>query len=117
ILPIYEGTNGIQALDLVLRKIGRDGGTAMHDWINEQASLLQELEQAHGMDFSIISERLNSAFEALKGATGTIQAAAQNKEADIMGAVAHPYLTLAGHVMAGAMLARAALVVREMIRG
>ena len=33
ILPIYEGTNGIQAMDLVFRKILRDKGTALQDWI------------------------------------------------------------------------------------
>ena len=33
ILPIYEGTNGIQAADLVFRKVQRDGGVAFAQWV------------------------------------------------------------------------------------
>ena len=35
IAPIYEGTNGIQAIDLALRKIVRDGGVALHELLDE----------------------------------------------------------------------------------
>ena len=44
ITPIYEGTNGIQAADLLNRKLGRDGGAtmeAMHAEIREVATALQ----------------------------------------------------------------------------
>jgi len=39
ILPIYEGTNGIQAMDLVFRKIMRDKGAALTSWINEHKNV------------------------------------------------------------------------------
>jgi 3-(methylthio)propanoyl-CoA dehydrogenase len=116
ILPIYEGTNGIQAMDLVGRKIIKDNGAAMDAWMREQDALLAELEQSHGSDLSMIGESLTAGVEALRGATGSILAAGKQGDMDAAGAVAHPYLTLAGHVMAGAVLARAALAAREMFR-
>jgi alkylation response protein AidB-like acyl-CoA dehydrogenase len=116
ILPIYEGTNGIQALDLVGRKVVRDEGAAMNAWISEQQPILHALESSHGQDLSVVGETLGDAFEALRGATGAVLAMGRNADIDSLGAVAHPYLTLAGHVMAGTMLARSALAARGMFR-
>jgi alkylation response protein AidB-like acyl-CoA dehydrogenase len=116
ILPIYEGTNGIQALDLVGRKIMRDEGAAMNAWVDEQKMLLSALESAHGMDLSVIGETLQDGFETLRGSTGAIVAMGKNNQMEAAGSVAHPYLTLCGHVMAGTMLARSALAARQMFR-
>jgi butyryl-CoA dehydrogenase len=116
ILPIYEGTNGIQALDLAGRKVVKDDGAAMVAWIEEQKQVLSDLDESHGMDLSIVGETLNDAFESLKGATGALIAIHKNQGPDAVGAVAQPYLTLAGHVMAGTMLARAGLAARQVIR-
>ncbi|MCB1537436.1 MAG: acyl-CoA dehydrogenase, partial [Alphaproteobacteria bacterium] len=114
---IYEGTNGIQALDLVGRKLIRDDGAAMRAWLDENTPLLTELEESHGADLSIIGERLHAGFDALRGATGALLArGGENNGMDAAGAVAHPYLTLAGHVMAGAALARGALAARALFR-
>jgi len=116
ILPIYEGTNGIQAADLVFRKIIKDDGAAMIAWIKDHEGILLELEESHGGDISMISENLGGAFDALKGATGSILSAGKNGELETVGAVSHVYLTLAGNVMAGAVLARSALAARELLR-
>jgi hypothetical protein len=115
ILPIYEGTNGIQAADLVIRKIVKDQGAAIIAWMNAQKEILSALDQSHGTDMSQINECLNEAFDALKGATGILLAAGQNNEVENIAGVSHLYLTLAGNVMAGIALAKAALKARALI--
>ncbi len=116
ILPIYEGTNGIQAMDLVGRKIIRDGGAAINAWIEDQQHLLVELEQSQGQDLSVLGEMLAESFSAMRGATGAILAFGSNDQVEAAGAVAHPYMTLCGHVMAATMLAKAALAARQLFR-
>lgn len=115
ILPIYEGTNGIQAADLVFRKIIRDRAGTLKRWIAAQADVLQQLEMASDTDFSAISTILSEAFDALHGATGTILVKGEARENDALGAVSHAYLNLLGDVMAGTALARAALAARDMM--
>ncbi len=115
ILPIYEGTNGIQAADLVFRKVLKDDGKALTRWMDELTPVLRELEEAHGNDLSMVGENLVYAVDALKGATGVILAAGRDGNTEMAGAVSYAYLTLAGHVMAGAALARAGLAARRLI--
>jgi len=116
ILPIYEGTNGIQAMDLVSRKIVRDDGAGITRWIEDQKITLQELESSTGNDLSAISAQLHEAFGTLRGATGVVLNAGRNKDQETLGAIAHPYLTLLGHVMAATLMGRAALIARNLIR-
>ncbi|NBX65621.1 MAG: acyl-CoA dehydrogenase [Proteobacteria bacterium] len=108
ILPIYEGTNGIQAADLVFRKILKDDGAVIQSWINGLAPLLQGLETSQDGDLSMICETIIRVVDSLKGGTGSILALGKN-EPDEASAVSHAYITLAGHVMAGVALAKAAL--------
>jgi len=44
ILPIYEGTNGIQAMDLLFRKTMRDKGDALKDFLKDSDEFLQNME-------------------------------------------------------------------------
>jgi len=87
IAPIYEGTNGIQAMDLIGRKLLRDGGKAMN-------ALIAEMQGAAGI-------------EALKRATGSVLAGAK-EDPNLALAVATPYLSVCGTVIAGWLLARSA---------
>ena len=89
ITPIYEGTNGIQALDLIGRKLRGDNGAAM-------AELLEEAAAAHPL--------LVDPVAALRAATATMLAAGSEEAA----AGATAYLNAVGWVLGGAMLARAA---------
>ncbi len=89
IAPIYEGTNGIQALDLVTRKLPRDQG----------ALLRRILAEARAAE-----PRLAPAVDALERATSWILAAAPEEVA----ASASAYLEACGWVLGGALLARAA---------
>ena len=91
IAPIYEGTNGIQAIDLVSRKLARDQGATMRALIAE----------ARGLDV-----RLDAALDGFARATEAMLAA-QARDADEAQASAAAYLDAAGWVFGGWMLARA----------
>jgi len=91
IAPIYEGTNGIQALDLVFRKLFKDQGALM----------LELIGQVRATD-----PRLATAADALERATRWLVAHGADAAAAEAGAVA--YLDAAGWALGGWMLARAA---------
>ncbi|MGE3936849.1 MAG: acyl-CoA dehydrogenase [Rhodospirillaceae bacterium] len=106
IAPIYEGTNGIQALDLVRRKVAADGGAAMGATIAElratAAALGREARAA------ALAAALTMAIDALERATGwMVDAAAADPRAAAAGAT--PYLRLAAIAVAGGLTGRAAL--------
>ena len=92
IAPIYEGTNGIQALDLVGRKLFRDEGAAMFGLIGEVRAA---------------DPRLAAAADALERATRWMLARGA-ADADAVQASAVAYLDAAGWTLGGWMLARAA---------
>ncbi|SDD55489.1 acyl-CoA dehydrogenase family protein [Belnapia rosea] len=92
IAPIYEGTNGIQAIDLVTRKLFRDGGA-------EMAAVIAEIRAT--------DPRLAAAAEALERATAWMLDRGQ-RDAAAAQASAAAYLDAAGWTMGGWMLARAA---------
>jgi hypothetical protein len=108
ILPIYEGTNGIQAIDLVTRKLPLDGGNAVTSYFADVLTVLKALREANltGFDFAI--EQLGRALEALATATEWIGRQLQSRP-DIALAGATPYLQLFSVVAAGDALARLAL--------
>jgi alkylation response protein AidB-like acyl-CoA dehydrogenase len=109
ILPIYEGTNGIQARDLVGRKIGKDGGETMRGLIGEMRTLATELEVVPGDDMAVLAASVDAAARTLEDATAWV---AEAGRADIGAALAGsaPFLRLAGTALAGWLLAKGALV-------
>ena len=108
IAAIYEGTNGIQAMDLVGRKLQGDGGAAAKAFI---ADVLREADLAHAAkneDVAHIGARLGEAGKALEAATdGLLTLAKTDQEAVLAGAGA--YLKQFGNVAAGHYLTRSAL--------
>ena len=92
IAPIYEGTNGIQAIDLVARKLFRDGGAEMR-------AVIAEVRAA--------DPRLSAAAEALERATAWMLDRGQ-ADAAAAQASAAAYLDAAGWTLGGWMLVRAA---------
>ena len=92
IAPIYEGTNGIQAIDLVSRKLFRDGGAEMQ-------ALIAEVRAA--------DPRLAEAATALERATAWMLGRGQADPAAAQASAA-AYLEAAGWTLGGWMLARAA---------
>jgi alkylation response protein AidB-like acyl-CoA dehydrogenase len=108
ILPIYEGTNGIQALDLVTRKLPLEGGKVAAAYIAELSKTVDEVRASNRPEFGRMGERLGEAVAALAEASRFIGASLQqNQEAALAGAA--PYLRLFGLAAGGVYLARGAL--------
>ena len=108
ILPIYEGTNGIQALDLVNRKLLRDKGAAAGTLLGEMDATLSELAAMPGGEVKALRDDLAGAVETLRDATEWLL---ETGAADPMRAAAgaSPYLRLFGWVVGGWLLARCAM--------
>ncbi len=110
--PIYEGTNGIQANDLVGRKLMRDKGAAARDFIAEMRLLDRFLAAQSDPAFATIRTQLAPAIDALEAATGwLVEAWDADPARTIAGAV--PYLKLFGTVAGGFIMARAALAAQN----
>jgi len=108
IAPIYEGTNGIQAIDLIGRKVARDGGAAMTAMLGEVEATARDARATNDPQLVQIAQRLETAREALADATSWIvDTMASDKDTALAGATA--YLELAGDVIGGHFLARSAL--------
>ncbi|MBE9553650.1 MAG: acyl-CoA dehydrogenase [Proteobacteria bacterium] len=114
IAPIYEGTNGVQALDLVGRKLLRDEGEGALEYVDEVHSLINGLNQRSEEDLVVIRRHLAAGVDALDNATHWLLDAAGENQVDAL-AGATPYLRLFGIVAGGAMLARLALRATESI--
>jgi 3-(methylsulfanyl)propanoyl-CoA dehydrogenase len=108
ILPIYEGTNGIQALDLVTRKLPLEGGKVVAAYIGELQKTVEEVRASNRPEFGRMGERLGEAVAALAEASRWMGMSLQkNPEAAMAGAT--PYLRLFGLASGGIYLARGAL--------
>ena len=107
ITTIYEGTTGIQANDLIGRKLVRDGGAAMKQLIATIHAQFDSSGDSLNQDDTLlecIATSMRSGLKALTDATDWMLAAPPREAA--AGAV--PYLKLAGTVIAGWLMARAA---------
>jgi alkylation response protein AidB-like acyl-CoA dehydrogenase len=104
IAPIYEGTNGIQAIDLVLRKLPLDGGAVVKEYLGEMEAAAVEL-QVGGGQLGLIGGNLERAVAALRETTDWLLAAADPNDV-LAGAV--PYLRQFGVVAGGYYLGRLA---------
>ena len=113
ILPIYEGTNGIQAIDLVTRKLPLAGGKVMEAYLAELKATADAVRASNQPAFGRMGERLGEAVAELTRATVWMgKALSTNPNAALAGAT--PYLRLFGLAAGGHYLARGALAaVRE----
>ncbi|APE31653.1 acyl-CoA dehydrogenase [Halomonas aestuarii] len=109
IAPIYEGTNGIQALDLAGRKLQRDGGAALAGLIDEVESTARALRATP--ELAALGEGLAAGAADLTAALASVleQGSDPERGADAVQAYATPFLTLAGHVLCAWQMGRAAL--------
>jgi hypothetical protein len=113
IASIYEGTNGIQAIDLVQRKLGLSGGAAVKRESDDMRAALEALQKTNAESFGNLLPRLSEAVEALERATVFMQEAAQGHPEDAL-AGATPYLRLFALARGGTALARGALAARRL---
>ena len=108
IAPIYEGTNGIQAIDLVTRKLPLAGGAAVAAHCDELRGIVATLNASNDPAFGWTSIRLGDAVESLSRATDWL-IARLDTEPDAALAGATPYLRLFGIATGGCLLAKEAL--------
>ncbi len=116
ISTIYEGTTGIQANDLIGRKMARDGGAAFRDVIARMRALDVELEKHDNTPLSAIRRRFSAAVDALDQAGAWIVATCTT-DLRAASASAVPFLMLFGVVAGGWQMARAALAAQARIAG
>ncbi|HMA72964.1 MAG TPA: acyl-CoA dehydrogenase [Xanthobacteraceae bacterium] len=108
ITQIYEGTNGIQAIDLVTRKVPLSGGAAVRGYIDELRHTVDAVKAANDPAFGATAERLAEATDSLAQATEWVLAAlATGPDAALAGATI--YLRLFASAAGGCMLAAEAL--------
>jgi acyl-CoA dehydrogenase len=108
ITPIYEGTNGIQAIDLVTRKLPLAGGNVVGAFVDDLRATIAALEASNAPDLGATRARLTAAVDSLERATrwllGELGA---RPEAALAGAT--PYLRLFAVAAGGCALAEEAI--------
>ncbi|MDP6706098.1 MAG: acyl-CoA dehydrogenase [Alphaproteobacteria bacterium] len=114
ITPIYEGTNGIQAMDLVLRKLSLAGGEPVVELLQEMAAV--GAEAAAGDDaLGPAATNLAAALAALGAATDWL-AEQLGSDPNAAAAGCSPYLEMWGLTLGGQLLIRGALRAHHLIR-
>ncbi len=111
IAPIYEGTNAIQAVDLVGRKLLRDGGATVSAFVSDMRAADAPLANA-GEEMAVVRSALARGLDELVQCS-TYVLTTDKKDPELVGAVAFNYLMLIGTVIGGWQLARGALVALE----
>jgi hypothetical protein len=106
IASIYEGTNGIQAIDLVTRKLPLDGGKTVTHYLDELRNTVKAVKASNAPAFGETATRLGEAVDSVDRATQWLLA---QKGSDAALAGATPYLRMFGSVAGGCMLADQAL--------
>ncbi|MFV8819525.1 acyl-CoA dehydrogenase C-terminal domain-containing protein [Haliea sp. E17] len=106
ITAIYEGTNGIQALDLLGRKIVASGGAIMQPFFAHIDTFCRD---DHGAAVAPLVTRLEAALALWRTLTSEVQAGAM-QDPDTIGAASFDYLMLAGYTTLAYFLARGAAV-------
>ena len=108
IAAIYEGTNGIQAMDLVGRKLQGDGGAAIREFIGEIKQNAAALKASGDSIFETIGARLEAASAATEASTDWLLEKAKSDQNEVL-AGATPYLKQFGNLAGGHYLAKGAL--------
>jgi hypothetical protein len=109
IAPIYEGTNGIQAIDLVTRKLPQGGGEHVFGYIAELTQMTGKLRTSNRPGFGKTANAVGNALDDLTEATGFLQKLLEEGRTDEALAGATPYLRLFALAAGGAYLVRGAL--------
>ena len=108
ILPIYEGANGIQAIDLMGRKLALEKGAAVRELVSDIVPTAAELKSADDGWLHAIGMHLEAGLAAAQSASGWLIERRGHAQPDAL-AGATPYLRLMGDVVGGWMLGKEAL--------
>ncbi|QJE72373.1 acyl-CoA dehydrogenase [Aerophototrophica crusticola] len=115
IAPIYEGTNGIQANDLVFRKVIRDGGAAAFALLADIKNVAAQAKDGPGDDLATIGTNLQAAAHAVEQATTwLLEAGKADPVAAASGAV--NYLRMFGVTIGGYLTAKGMMAAVEQQR-
>ena len=116
IAAIYEGTNGIQALDLAMRKVPLSGGAVVRAYLDELRATVKAVQAANDPAFGKTGLRLAEAVDSLDRATTWLLGKVETEpKAALAGAT--PYLRLFGNTAGGCMLADEALAALRVANG
>ncbi|MGF6431466.1 MULTISPECIES: acyl-CoA dehydrogenase [Bradyrhizobium] len=111
ITSIYEGTNGIQSIDLVTRKLGANGGASVWALLDELAAVIKQVETSNDPAFGTTGAKLRDAHAALERTSKwLLERLASAPNEALAGAT--PYLRLFAATLGGCMLAGEALAAK-----
>lgn len=113
IAPIYEGTNGIQAVDLVMRKIPMGGGEVVERLLAQVRDLAERLSEHESLGELAI--HLEDGVEAVEEGVDHILSRLQDSPNDAL-AAGSPFLRLLGSVLGAWLMGRTALAADEQLR-
>jgi len=116
ITAIYEGTNGIQAIDLVTRKLGANGGASVFALLDELSAIVKQVEASNDPAFGTTGTKLREALAALDRTSRWLLERLASAPNDAL-AGATPYLRQFGVTLGGCMLAAEALAARNEANG
>ena len=113
ITAIYEGTNGIQAIDLVTRKLAANGGESVWALLDELSGIVKRVETSNDPAFGTTGAKLRDALASLERTSRWLLERVTSAPNDAL-AGATPYLRLFGSTLGGCMLAGEALAARDL---
>ncbi|MGX9431031.1 MULTISPECIES: acyl-CoA dehydrogenase [Bradyrhizobium] len=112
ITAIYEGTNGIQSIDLVTRKLAANGGASVWALLEELSAIVKQVEASNDPAFGTTGAKLRDALGALERSSRWLLERLASAPNDAL-AGATPYLRLFGATLGGCMLAGEAFAVKS----
>src|ERR1700743_255277 len=112
ITSIYEGTNGIQSIDLVTRKLAANGGASVWALLAELDATIKQVETSNDPAFGTTGTKLRDGLGSLERASKWLLERVASKPNDAL-AGATPYLRLFGSTLGGCMLAGEAPAARS----
>ena len=115
ILPIYEGTNGIQALDLLRRKLTMENGKVFHRLLDEINKKADECFKIKGTKIPELGKNIHEATDALRE-TGDWLLESWQKNRRMAAAGATPFLEMFGNILGGWMMMKNALKASQLIK-
>jgi acyl-CoA dehydrogenase len=116
ITPIYEGTNGIQSIDLVTRKLAANGGESVWALLDELAGIVKQVEASNDPAFGTTGAKLRDALVSLERTSRWLLERVTSSPNEAL-AGATPYLRLFGSTLGGCVLAAEALAARNVSEG
>lgn len=111
ITTIYEGTNGIQAIDLVTRKLAANGGAAVWALLDELSATVKQVEISNDPGFGTTGAKLREALEALTRTSKWLLERVTSAPNEAL-AGATPYLQQFGATLGGCLLTSEALAAK-----